>query len=142
MVFKEKIAWVTLATMLVAYGAYFAMLADVAREGAPPVTDMLIWFGGITIAQVIAMAIITAVLAILAHREANAPADERDRAIARRAGSTAYYVLMAGMILVGVVMPFSEPGWKIINAALGALVIAEATRYGLVILGYRRGWHG
>ena len=142
MAFKEKIEWVTLATMVVAYGTYFALLATAARNGAPPVMDMLIWFGGITVAQVIAIAVLSSILAIMAHREANAPADERDRAIARRAGNIAYYVLMVGMILVGVVMPFSEPNWKIINAALLALVVAEATRYVLVILSYRRGWHG
>jgi hypothetical protein len=142
MAFREKIAWVTLATMVVAYGVYFGMLASTARAGPPRVVHMLAWFAGVTIAQVIVIAIVTAMLAILAHREANARADERDRAIARRAGNIAYYVLMVGMILVGVVMPFSEPSWKIINAALGALVIAEATRYVLVILSYRRGWHG
>jgi uncharacterized membrane protein len=142
MAFKEKIAWVSLATMIVAYGVYFAMLASAARTGPPPVVHMLVLFAGVTVAQVIVIAIVTAVLAVLAHRDANAPADERDRAIGRRAANIAYYVLMVGMILVGVVMPFSEPGWKIINAALGALVIAEAMRYGLVILSYRRGWHG
>ncbi|HEX7657034.1 MAG TPA: hypothetical protein VF404_08545 [Sphingomonas sp.] len=142
MAFKEKLAWVTLGSMLIAYGAYFAKLASAARAGAPPMMNMLIWFAGITIAQVIAIAIVTAVLAILAQREANAPADERDRAIARRAGNSAYYVLMVGVILVGVVMPFSEPAWKIINAALLSLVVAEAVRYILIILSYRRGWHG
>lgn len=142
MAFKEKLAWVTLGSMLIAYGAYFAKLASAARAGPPPMMNMLIWFAGITIAQVIAIAIVTAVLAILAQREANAPADERDRAIARRAGNSAYYVLMVGVILVGVVMPFSEPAWKIINAALLSLVVAEAVRYILIILSYRRGWHG
>ena len=81
-------------------------------------------------------------LAIRARREAQAKPDERDRAIARRGASVAYFVLMAGMILVGVVMPFGDPRWKIINAALLSLVIAEATRHVLVILSYRRGWHG
>lgn len=142
MAFREKIAWVTLATMAVAYGVYFSMLASAARAGPPPVVNMLVLFAGVTIAQVIAIAIIMAVLAIRTHREANAPADERDRAIARRGASVAYFVLIVGMILVGVVMPFSEPSWKIINAALLALVLAEATRYILVILSYRRGWHG
>lgn len=142
MAFKEKLAWVTLGSMLIAYGAYFTKLTSAARAGPPPMMNMLIWFAGITIAQVIAIAIVTAVLAILAQREANAPADERDRAIARRAGNSAYYVLMVGVILVGVVMPFSEPAWKIINAALLSLVVAEAVRYILIILSYRRGWHG
>jgi len=35
------------------------------------------------------------------------------------------HLLMAGTILVGVAMPFSEPPWKIVNAALLAVVLAE-----------------
>ena len=46
------------------------------------------------------------------------------------------------MILVGVVMPFTEPAWKVVNAALLAIVIAEAVSLVLVINSYRRGWHG
>lgn len=53
------------------------------------------------------------------------PAHERDRAIIRRGSTIGYYVLIAGTILVGVVMPFSEPPWKIVNTALLAIVIAE-----------------
>ena len=142
MPFREKTSWVTLAAMIVAYGVYFAVLANAAQAGPPPVTQMLVLFAGVTIAQVVAIAIASTVLAIQARGDARARADERDRAIARRSANVAYYVLMIEMILVGVVMPFSEPGWKIINAALLSLVIAEAVRYILTILSYRRGWHG
>jgi hypothetical protein len=40
------------------------------------------------------------------------------------------------------VMPFSEPAPKIVNTALLAIVIAEAVNHILVLLSYRRGWHG
>jgi hypothetical protein len=81
-------------------------------------------------------------IAVASGRDASAPADERDRAIARRGASIAYFVLMIGVIVVGCVMPFSHHGWEIINAALLALVTAEIVRYGTVVLSYRRGWHG
>ena len=68
--------------------------------------------------------------------------DERDRAIARRGGNVGYFVLLTGTILVGVVMPFTEPAAKIVNTALLAIVVAEVVRYVLIILSYRRGWHG
>lgn len=64
--------------------------------------------------------------------------DERDRAIDGRATRTAYFVMLTGMILVGVVMPFSDTGWKITNTALFAIVLAETVRYALIVLGYRR----
>jgi len=143
--FKEKLAWVTLVSMLIAYSIYFALLAlyvDPGPPAGPRPMQMLMLFGGVTIVQAIVVAVVSAVLGIRARREAQAKPDERDRAIARRGASVAYFVLMVGMILVGVVMPFGEPQWKIVNAALLALVLAEAVRYTLVIVSYRRGWHG
>ncbi len=145
MAFREKLAWVTLGSMLITYSIYFWLLAtrfDLSSPDGPPTVAMLALFGMVTVAQVIVIVIATSVLAIRAQKDANAKADERDRAIARRGASVAYFVLMVGMILVGVVMPFGDPRWKITNAALLALVIAEATRYILVIVSYRRGWHG
>ena len=82
------------------------------------------------------------VIAVMARKEAGAPADERDRAITRRGTTVGYYVLIVGMILVGVVMPFTEPAWKIVNTALLAIVIAEAVCQIVVLVSYRRGWHG
>jgi len=145
MAFREKLAWLTLGSMLIAYSIYFGLLAtrfDLAAPDGPPTLAMLALFGAVTIVQVIVVVVISAVLAIRARREAQAAPDERDRAIARRGTGAAYFVLLIGMIVVGVIMPFGDPRWKITNTALLALVLAEATRYGLVILSYRRGWHG
>jgi len=64
--------------------------------------------------------------------------DERDRAIDGRATRTAYFVMLTGMIVVGVVMPFSDSGWKLTNTALLAIVLAETVRYALIVAGYRR----
>jgi hypothetical protein len=50
----------------------------------------------------------------------------------------AYYALIAGMILVGVVMPFNSGGWTIINAALFMIILAEVVHYGTVVISYRR----
>ena len=41
-------------------------------------------------------------------------------------------------IVVGVVMPFSDSGWKLTNTALLAIVLAETVRDALMIAGYRR----
>ena len=145
MAYREKIAWLTLVTMLVAYGLYFAILPRVLVPAGPdgsPLLSMLILFGAVTIVQAIVIAIGSGVIATRARRAGEDRSDERDRAIGRRAPSVAYFVLMAGVILVGIVMPFGDARWKIANAALLAIVCAEAVRYALVILGYRRGWHG
>ena len=73
-----------------------------------------------------------------APEDARVPPDERDLAIVRRSISSAYYVLIGGMIVVGCVMPFNSGGWSIINAALLMIVAAELVHYGVVIASYRR----
>jgi uncharacterized membrane protein len=145
MAYREKLAWVTLGSMLIAYTIYFSLLAAKFDPAAPQprqTIQMLALFGAVTVVQAIVVAVASAVIAIRARRAGEDKADERDRAIARRGTSVGYYVLMVGMILVGVVMPFTDPRWKIINAALLAVVIAEVVRYILIISSYRRGWHG
>jgi hypothetical protein len=142
MAFREKIAWLTLVTMVVAYGIYFGIVGPAARFGEGRMLDIIWSFGLIATAHAIAMIVGSILIAILSRKEASAPADERDRAIARRGGTIGYYVLMAGTILVGVVMPFSEPPWKIVNTALLAIVIAGVACQVVILWSYRRGWHG
>jgi hypothetical protein len=138
MAWREKQAWLALSVMVVAYGAYFALIATSQRS----MLDMLLLFGGVAITQAVITIVGSILLAAQAGKEARAKADERDRAIDRRGTRIAYFVLLTGMIVVGVVMPFSEQGWQISNAALLALVAAEIVRYGVVVASYRRGWHG
>ncbi|MGH8158064.1 MAG: hypothetical protein ACREPQ_08080 [Rhodanobacter sp.] len=63
--------------------------------------------------------------------------DERDHAIDRLATRTAYFILLTGMIVVGVVMPFNKSGWEIVNAALFFIVLTEAIRSTLVVIACR-----
>lgn len=146
MPFREKSAWVAVAGMVVGYGGYFAAIAILpeAVDGDHPET-MLRLFALLTAATIVRLLIMGAgTLAIRASSpaDARAPADERDRAIAGRSAAIAYYVMMTGMVLVGMVMPFTARGWAITNAALLAIVVAELARYGTIIAAYRRGWHG
>jgi hypothetical protein len=138
MAWREKTAWITLVAMVVTYGAYFSLISDASLS----TMSMLELFGAVTVLQVIAVVIATTILAALSSDEARAKPDERDRAVARRGASIAYFVLIVGVITVGVVMPFRDSGWRLTNAALFALVLAETVRYLTVVVSYRRGWHG
>jgi hypothetical protein len=140
MAYREKIAWLNLVIMGLVYSVYFAI---VATQLPPPRLIDMLWLFGI-IAPVHALLIGIGVFAIRfqSGAEGRAPLDERDRAIERRGQSIAYLVLLAGMILVGVVMPFSEQPGKIVNTSLLAIVIAEMIHQGVIVLSYRRGWHG
>jgi len=132
----ERRAWIGLLTLCPAYFVYFTILL------AFP--DRLATFGA-RIALFAVVATCHALLsiggniffAIRGHAE-DLGEDERDRAIDARSTRAAYFALLAGMISVGCIMPFSKTGWQIVNAALLAIVISEILRQLLVIHGYRR----
>lgn len=138
--FREKIAWLSLVSMIVAYSVYFVLATTAMQRGATT-PHLLGYLAAVLVVQALVTAAGSVAVALTSGAEAQAPADERDRAIARRGAAVAYFVLMIGMIIVGCVMPFSDRGWTIINAALFALVTAEVVRYGTIVLSYRRGWH-
>ena len=73
-----------------------------------------------------------------APEDARTPLDERDRLIACRARTIAYYVLLGGMIWVAVVMPFYANGWVLVNSGLMMIVFAEIISYGMTAIGYHR----
>jgi hypothetical protein len=134
---REQFAWTWLGTLVVAYGAYFAALILLRPMVATPLAQFSL-LGAIAAAQMVAVGLFWL---IAAHRGRPAP-DERDRAIEHRSSAMAYYVLIGGMIVVGCVMPFSAGGWDLVHAAVLAIVLAEIVHHGLIVVGYRRGWHG
>ncbi|HEX7732361.1 MAG TPA: hypothetical protein VF415_06915 [Rhodanobacter sp.] len=132
----EKRAWLALWSQCPPYLVYFLI------QGAWP-TWLTTFQERIAclavVAGVHAVAYLTGLL-VMKRQERGEPLllDERDRAIDGRATRTAYFVMLTGMIVVGVVMPFGDTGWKITNAALFAIVLAETVRYALIVTGYRR----
>lgn len=141
MTYTEKSSWLTLVAMLLAYSLYFGLVI----AGHPAGFDrfaMLWLFGTIAATQAVVVIIGHIWLAIAARKLPRARVDERDRAIAARGAKMSYYVLLAGMIVVGGIMPFSDPRIHIVNTALFAIVIAELVRLTVVVTSYRRGWHG
>jgi hypothetical protein len=142
MAFREKIAWVALAALCIAYGAYFLVLGPNVRFGEQNLVDVVWSFGPVAVAHALITISGSIVVATTAPRDAKRPADERDRAISQRSNAIGYYAILVGLIFVGVIMPFSEPPFKIINVALAVLFLVEILRYGTTLLSYRRGWNG
>ncbi len=138
MSYREKIAWLSLIAMAVAYGPYFQF---VARSPAPwepfPHLHPLGLFALVSIVRMFILGTGYLYLRLGSPREDRPPLDERDRAIERRSISAAYYVLIAGMILVGCFMPFRASGWTIVNAAIFWIVAAEVVHYSVVVASYR-----
>jgi hypothetical protein len=141
MTYKEKASWLMLVTMVLAYSLYFGLII----AGHPAGTSLfaMLWlFGTIAATQAVVVIIGCIWLAIEARKLPRARIDERDRGIAARGTAISYHVLLTAMIVVGVVMPFTEPPIKIVNTALFGIVMAELVGLIVVVTSYRRGWHG
>lgn len=138
MPYREKTAWLSLIAMALTFGPYFTLAAASPPGEAVPNLRQIGLFGVAAIVQLLILGGGHLYLGRGSAQAERTPPDERDQAIMRRSISSAYYVLIVGMILVGCVMPFSSSGWTIINAALVTIVAAEVVHYGVVVLSYRR----
>lgn len=140
MPFREKTAWLMLVSMIVSYGAYFTVAAMNQPSDPAPDWRFLVYFAAASALRVLILGAGYAAIRAASPQEARAKPDEWDRAIGRRSAAIAYYVLMAGVAIAGVILPFRAQGWAIVNASLAAIVIAEMVYSAMVIASYRRGW--
>ncbi len=136
MPYREKVAWLSLIAMVVTMGPYFLIFARAHFGDEVPNFRQLGLYGAAAVVQMIILGIGHLYLRSTAPQEASMPPDERDLAISRHATSTAYYALLVGMIVVGIVMPFTSHGWSIINAAILTIVAAEVVHQGVIALSY------
>ena len=138
MSYREKLAWLSLIAMVVAYGPYFAFVERGPGSWEPfPHLHPLPFFALVSIVRMLILGVGYLYLRFDTPREERLPLDERDRAIEHRSISAAYYVLMTGMVLVGCFMIFSATGWAIVNATIFWIVAAEIVHYGVVVGSYR-----
>ncbi|WP_019676143.1 hypothetical protein [Arsukibacterium perlucidum] len=139
MPYREKVAWLSMLAMLFTFGPYFTLVASGYFPEKPlPDLRQLAGYAITAAVQVTILVIGHIVLRRNNRLDSKVPADERDIAIKQRSVSAAYYVLITGMILVGVIMPFTSSGWEIVNSALFMIVLAELVQFGMVVVGYRR----
>jgi len=131
----ESRAWLSLWGMCPPYLIYFVV--QLAAPGWPG--TVLGRFGLLAAAACTHAAVYGVGLSVLKRRERGEGllTDERDRAIDARGTRAAYFVLLAGTVMVGMVMPFGQSGWKVVNTALLAIVSAETLRNIMIVAGYR-----
>lgn len=141
MPYREKTARLALVAMLVSYVPFFA-IAAVTPPGPPPHLKLLAAFAAVSVLRLLILGAGHIGLRLQTPEDARTPPDERDRAIARRAAGVCYYLLMAATLGIGCFMPFYTGGWTIVAATLLAVVTVEIVNAALVVVGYRRGFHG
>ncbi|MEO7202668.1 MAG: hypothetical protein ABI431_07545 [Candidatus Tumulicola sp.] len=137
MAYREKITWLSLGAIAVAFVPYFTIVALRMQNETALVPQLELY----TIAVAIQLLVLGAGYWYLRRQspgDAAMPPDERDTAIVNRSTTTAYYVLMAGTIVVGCIMPFSNRGFAIVNAAFFAIIVAQVVRYSVAAASYRR----
>lgn len=141
MAFREKMAWVSLMGILLAFIPYFAFLTS--YDGPAPFYPL--YSSGLLAGIIVLLTIVVTITAIVAAlsniRDAQAPADERDRRVACRASAVAYSVLLPCLFAALATAFFGWSLTAVANAVLAAIIVAELVRNGLEIAGYR-GWHG
>lgn len=142
MPFREKIAWISVATTALVWGIFFGALLLRPWAGSPPTHG---FFGTFILAVIVQAALMIAasiVTAVAAPSEASAARDERDRAVARRSTALAYPVLVTGVLFAAATLHLGNGAVGMAYAIMGAIVVAELVHYGAQIAGYRSGWHG
>jgi len=136
MSFREKIAWIALAGIVVAAVIYFGALFT---RPDPDHGYFVGLFAAVVVVQVIVTSAAAIVVAILSRRDAQAPRDERDRQVAVRAAAQAYYPLLVGVIVAAFTIHLGNGLFGMLNTLLGVIMAAEALRFALQIVAYRRG---
>jgi hypothetical protein len=137
MAYREKAAWLSLGALAVAFVPYFTIVAMRSQTETRLIPQLELY----TIAVAVQLTILGAGYWILRRQspsDAAMPPDERDIAVANRSTTVAYYVLMTGTVVVGCIMPFTDRGFAIVNAAFFAIVLSQFVRYSLAAASYRR----
>lgn len=137
MSFREKSAWV-MAALMVAAGLFYLNLAVSASRAlgapAPPIGIFISY----TILVVAGSVVAQVLLAVTAPREANAPADERERPLLDRAGNWSGIVLGVGAVTSLLLFLGHGDGNLLFHTVLGSLILSQFAEYAFQILLFRR----
>jgi uncharacterized membrane protein YbaN (DUF454 family) len=136
MSFRQKMAAISLAALVLMYGWYFAnvLMAGGAIPGGRAVGMVVIAILGVAVIQIVGASLIAIVT-----REGQQPMDERERSIERRAKEGAYVLLIVGALIAATLIHLGAGRIQMANAILAAVVVAEIARYaGFLVLHHRQ----
>lgn len=136
MSFREKSAWVMGAVMIAA-GLYYWRMVGAASQaiGATAPAAIVI---GFVILVVIGSVVAQILLAVSAPKEANSPADERERRVQANAGHWSGVVLAVGAVLsLGHYMVRAD-GNMLFHLVMASLIVSQIAEYALHIILVRR----
>ena len=136
--FREKSAWAMGALFLAITSLYLIDVQPISwREGIAPPVDR--HFIKITIATIVGSIIIQSLLAARNPKEADAPADERERWVLARAGNLSGMILGFGAIAALMNYLAHPNGDLLFHGILISLLVSTVAEYALQIFFFRRG---
>jgi hypothetical protein len=137
MPFKEKSAWI-MAVLLTALGAaYYYVVAAISIESGQLATPMFRTIIIYTVCLIIFSVIGHTVIGILAPKEANAAADERERSIFHRAGHYSSYFMGAGVVMSLGAYMFLRSGDLLFYTVFASLMVGQIMEFVFQIIFYR-----
>lgn len=134
MPFREKTAWIAVASMTVIYAFYFWSVIRHEPGTRFPYFGLL----ETVIALIGVQIVLITVAAIFSPRDAKAPRDEREKLIELRAARVAYSGLATGVAFACFFGALNPPIIFNTNALLFILVATEIMRCSCLIIQYRR----
>jgi hypothetical protein len=137
--FREKTAW-AMATILTGGAAFYLnMVISASRalgQTAPPIVGFVIAY---VVVIVIASVILMTALAATSPREANAPADEREKIIGDKAGNWSGYVMVVPALGALWHYAVNGDGNMLFHLVFLSLMLGQIAEYAFQIILYRRG---
>ena len=137
MAFREKSAWVMSAVMALTGVYYLNLVVSASRSAgntAPPTGILIAYVLLVVIASIIAQV----ALAYSSPKEANAPADERERPALDRAGNLAGVILSSGTVISLLYFLYRGDAYLLFHMVMGSLIVAQIAEYALQIVLLRR----
>jgi len=137
--FREKTAWAMAAILAGGAAFYLNMVISASRtlgQTAPPIVGFVIAY---VVVIVIASVILMTALAATSPREANAPADEREKIIGDKAGNWSGYVMVVPALGALWHYAVNGDGNMLFHLVFLSLMLGQIAEYAFQIILYRRG---
>lgn len=136
MPFREKSAWLSIAAHVLVYGGYFLSLARIWDEPARSEVGVAMLGGAVTTLIAIWVALAIAQSA-LSSKDAEKPADERERLIDLKADRISSFALSIAIICLIFALIGGWNSFLVANLLLAALVVSELVKASAQIFYFR-----
>lgn len=137
--FREKTAWAMASILIGGAAFYLNMIISASRalgQTAPPVVGFVIAY---VVVIVIASGLFMSALAAASPREANAPADEREKIIGDKAGNWSGYVMIVPALGALWHYAVNMDGNMLFHLVFLSLMLGQISDYGFQIVLCRQG---